>query len=154
MKIEKKVQEEIAEGIKKQLGSDVAVSISVRSKIAKTPDFVMLYQEVGKKILEGEISLSTFKVFYYLIVNMDFENFVGIDMKTLSEKINMPLRTVTLAMKQLKDAGMIISIKNNWDNRRNDYRLNPIIAWKGKVNSRAKVLKTDPAQFNLLLPEN
>jgi DNA-binding transcriptional ArsR family regulator len=149
MEVSKKTAESIAEGIQNQLG-DVAVSVIVRKKIHKTPDFVMFYQEVGKRILEGKMTLSSSKVFFYLMVTMSFENFIGIDMKTISEKIKMPLRTVTLAMKELKEAGIVMAIKNNFDNRRNDYRLNPLVVWKGKVNSRTKSLKENPMQISLL----
>jgi DNA-binding transcriptional ArsR family regulator len=96
------------------------------------------------------MTLSSSKVFFYLMVTMSFENFIGIDMKTISEKIKMPLRTVTLAMKELKEAGIVMAIKNNFDNRRNDYRLNPLVVWKGKVNSRTKSLKENPMQISLL----
>lgn len=151
MEVTKQQAENISAEIKNQLGEDVAVSLHVKKKIHKTPDFVMFYQEVGKRILEGEMKLSSSKVFFYLMVTMSFENFIGIDMKTISEKINMPLRTVTLAMKELKEAGIVMAIKNNFDSRRNDYRLNPIVVWKGKVNSRTKSIKENPMQIKMQL---
>lgn len=149
MENEKKAFENISEGIKKQLGEDVAVSVSIRRKIAKTPDFVMIYQEIGKKVLEGTISLSTSKVFFYLVMNIDFENFIGIDLKSISENIKMPLPTVKKTMRELKEIGILISIKDNFDTRRNIYRLNPVVAWKGKVNNRTKAIKENPAQVKM-----
>jgi len=142
-------QVNIVKAIKAELGDEVSVSVSLRRKIQKTSDFVMIYQEIGKKILEGEISTSTSKVFFYLVVNMSFENFIGIDLKSISDNINMPLRTVTQAMKDLKECGIIMSIKNNRDARRNDYRLNPIIAWKGKVKNKIRTMKENPDQCRL-----
>jgi Fic family protein len=149
MKIEKKTQQNIISEIKSQLGNDVSVSVMVKQKIPKTADFVMIYQEIGRKILEGDMALSTSKVFFYLVMNMSFENFIGIDMKSISEKIKMPLRTVTQAMKELKECGMLVSIKNNFDARRNDYRLNPVVAWKGKVKNRIKTMKDNPNQIKM-----
>lgn len=149
MENEKKAFENISEGIKKQLGDDVAVSVSIRRKIAKTPDFVMIYQEIGKKVLEGTISLSTSKVFFYLVMNIDFENFIGIDLKSISENIKMPLPTVKKTMRELKEIGILLSIKDNFDTRRNIYRLNPVVAWKGKVNNRTKAIKENPNQVKL-----
>lgn len=145
----KKKTENISNGIKNELGDDVIVSVILRKKIPKTEDFIMLYQEVGKKILEGNILLSTCKVFFYLIMNINFENFIGIDLKSISENIKMPLPTVKVAMKQLKDYGMLISIKDTFDTRRNVYRLNPIVAWKGKVRNRMKTMKENPAQMKI-----
>jgi DNA-binding Lrp family transcriptional regulator len=80
---------------------------------------------------------------------MSFENFIGIDQKSLSDNINMPLPTVKKAMRELKESGMLLSIKNNMDTRRNDYRLNPIIGWKGKVTNRVKMLKENPNQIKM-----
>jgi DNA-binding MarR family transcriptional regulator len=154
MENEKKAFENISEGIKKQLGEDVAVSVSIRRKIAKTPDFVMIYQEIGKKVLEGTISLSTSKVFFYLVMNIDFENFIGIDLKSISENIKMPLPTVKKTMRELKEIGILISIKDNFDTRRNIYRLNPVVAWKGKVNNRTKAIKENPNQVKMFPDED
>ena len=141
MEINRLKQENISGAVKKELGEDTAVNFFVTRKIPKTADFVMVYQETMKKILEGEISLSTVKVFAYMMMNMSFENFIGIDLKSISDKIRMPLPTVKKAMSELKESGMLISIKDNFDARRNVYRLNPIIAWKGKVTSRIKASK-------------
>jgi len=146
--LERKGLEKVAESIRENFGEDMAVSLSIRkAKIPVTPDFVMVYQEVGKKILEGNIALSSSKVFFYLIMNIDFQNFIGIDLKSISENIKMPLPTVKKAMRELKEAGILLSVKDNFDARRNVYRLNPLTAWKGKVRNRIKQMKEDPAQL-------
>jgi hypothetical protein len=44
---------------------------------------------------------------------------------------------------------MLISIKDNFDTRRNIYRLNPIIGWKGKQTNRIKTIKDNPNQTSL-----
>lgn len=143
---------EAAEALKNVIGTDNIISVSIRKpKIPRGPDFIMVYQEVGRQILEGNMCLSTSKVFFYLIMNITFENFIGIDLKTISEKINMPLPTVKKAMKELKDAGMLMSIKDNFDTRRNIYRLNPIVGWKGKQTNRIKTIKQNQNQ-TLLFP--
>lgn len=111
---EKKGLEKVAESVRENFGEDMAVSLSIRkAKIPNTPDFVMVYQEVGKKILEGNMALSSSKVFFYLIMNIDFQNFIGIDLKSISENISMPIPTVKKAMKELKDAGILLSVKDN-----------------------------------------
>jgi len=148
--LERKGLEKVAESIRENFGEDISLSLSVRkAKIPATPDFVMVYQEVGRKILEGNMALSTSKVFFYLVVNIDFQNFIGIDLKSISENISMPLPTVKKAMKELKDAGILLSVKDNFDARRNIYRLNPLTAWKGKVRNRIKHMKENPAQITL-----
>ena len=145
-KTEKQALESIAEKVRKEFGEEMKMNISVRRKIAKTPDFIMVYQKVGKEVLEGKLSMSALKVFFYLLMSMEFENFIGINLNSLAEAIKMPLITVKVAMRHLKEAGMIMSIKDNFDARRNVYRLNPIVAWKGKVNNRTRAIKINPNQ--------
>ena len=150
MSEEKQKLESIASEVRKQFGDDMAITISTRRKIGKTPDFVMVYQEVGKKVLQGDIQPSACKILFYLIVTLDFDNFTGIDLKTISENINMPLPTIKKGMAELKDIGILLAIKDMTDRRRNIYRFNPLVAWKGKVNNRAKVLKeTDHRQYKM-----
>ena len=149
MEVGRKEQEKLADGIRSVLGEDLSINFSIKKKIPKSPDFIMIYQEVGKSILEGKICLSTSKVFFYLIMNINFENFIGIDQKSISENINMPLRSVNRAMSELKAAGMLIAIKDNFDARRAIYRLNPVVAWKGKGTNRVKLLKENPQQIKM-----
>lgn len=152
-KIEQIVKEktfEVSEALKKVIGTENTITVSIRKpKIPRGPDFVMIYQEIGKQILEGNMCLSTSKVFFYLIMNINFENFIGIDLKSISENIAMPLPTIKKAMKELKSAGMIISIKDNFDARRNIYKLNPLVGWKGKQINRIKIIKQNPDQTML-----
>ena len=107
-KTEKQALESIAEKVRKEFGEEMQMNISVRRKIAKTPDFIMVYQKVGKEVLEGKLSMSALKVFFYLLMSMEFENFIGINLNSLAEAIKMPLITVKVAMRHLKEAGMIM----------------------------------------------
>lgn len=149
MDVSKQDLQKISEEIRKITGEETSVNVFVKKKTPKTEDFVMIYQEVGKCLLDDKISSSTLKVFYFFMMNLEFENFIGIDLLTISEKIKMPLPTVKLAMKELKENNFITSIKDNFDRRRNIYRLNPLIAWKGKVKNRQKAIKDNPDQIKL-----
>lgn len=149
----REISENIAAAIKGEFTDEYSVNVSLMKKKIKSEDFIMIYTAIGKKILEGEISLSAIKLFYYMANNMQFENFIGIDLKTISENIKMPLATVKVAMKDIKDMGLIIAIKDNFDNRRNIYRMNPVVAWKGKVKNKKKIAQINPAQTILFEDE-
>lgn len=150
----KVTSENIASVVKAELGDDYNINVSLRRPKIQSEAFIMIYQEIGKKILEGDISLSAVKLFYYMANHMQFENFIGIDLKTISENIKMPLSTVKEAMRDIKDMGLVISIKDNFDNRRNVYRINPVVAWKGKVKNKKKIAIIDPAQTAMFENEN
>lgn len=154
MKISNKQASAIVERIHDEMGDETLVNITVRRKIPKTEDFVMIYQKIGKMILEDKMSLSGIKVFFYLIVNLEYQNFIGIDLKTISDKIDMPYPTVKKAMKELKDANILLATKDTFDARRNIYRLNPLAAWKGKVRNRVKAIQENPNQLTLYSERN
>jgi hypothetical protein len=144
-----KKKTELLKVVNEELASSKEYGIFPIKRIPRTADFVMVYQEMFKRILKGEISLSAIKLFGYMISVMEFQNFIGIDLLTISEDIKMPLPTVKKAMHDLKELGIMISTKDNLDTRRNIYRLNPIVAWKGKVVNRVKQMKDNPAQLPL-----
>jgi len=99
------------------------------------------------------LSPSANKILMYFLSMSEFENFVGIDQKSLSEDLDMKLRTVNSAIKELTENGVIIKTKHLSDKRRNDYYLNPMSAWKGKTLNRKialeKLKKEDQNQLHL-----
>lgn len=149
MKFSRDQTKGIQQAIKQHVGDDIIVAVYNRRRIPKTEDYVMVYQTMAKKVLEGNLCLSTCKVMFYLIANMSFENFIGIHLQTISENINMPLPTVKKAMRELKELGILQSIKDSLDRRHNVYRINPLAAWKGKVKNRQKSIKEDPDQLRI-----
>lgn len=144
----------IANDIREELGDETTVTVSIKPKISRTEDFVMVYQAVGKKILEDKMALTTIKVFYYLIMNLEFQNFIGININTLAEKINLSIPSVNRAMKELKDANILLATKDSFDARRNIYRINPLSAWKGKARNRNVEVKENPNQLTLYSERN
>ena len=145
----------IAENIKRNLNEDMQVSVIIRNKIEKVPDFVMVFQEVAKRIVTSkELSPATYRVLFFIIGIMDFQNYIGICIETIAEDLQLSIPSVKRAMKQLKELNIIISIKDGWDKRKNSYMLNPLAAWKGKVRNRTSVIKKmknleNPGQLRL-----
>jgi DNA-binding transcriptional regulator GbsR (MarR family) len=71
-----------------------------------------------------------------------YENFLGIDIKTISETLEITERSVITALNELEGEKIIIKMKHGIDKRRNDYFINPLAAWKGNSYSRDKRIKT------------
>jgi len=142
IKANKKQTENIAENIRQELASDVLVSVNMRKTIPKVPDFVMIWQEAIRRVVVGEgLTLITYRVMFFLIGSMEFQNFIGVDIKTIAEDLKVSVPSVDRAMKQLKDIGIVISIKDTFDKRRNAYMLNPLTGWKGKASNYVSAVK-------------
>ena len=140
--LNKSTAENIAEAVKKELNEDMQVSVMIRGRVPVIPDFVMMFQEVMKRIVVGEgLSLITYRVFCFMVASMEFQNFIGIDIKTMAEDLKVSVPSVDRAMKQLKELNIIISIKDTLDRRRNAYMLNPLAGWKGKARNYVSVVK-------------
>lgn len=82
------------------------------------------------------LSPSANKILMYFLSMSEFENYVGMDQRSLHEELNMSLSTVEKSIKELSENGIILKTKHPSDKRRNDYFLNPMSAWKGKTLNR------------------
>jgi len=142
----RKQTEDISEHIEKTLELDNTkqqLIVQIRTnKIPPVPDFVMIWQEAIKRVVVGEgLTLITYRVMFFLIGSMEFQNFIGINIKTMAEDLKVSVPSVDRAMKQLKELNIVISIKDTMDKRRNAYMLNPLAGWKGKARNYISTLK-------------
>jgi DNA-binding transcriptional regulator GbsR (MarR family) len=68
-------------------------------------------------------------------------------------ELNMSKPTVVNGLKELEENNIIIKYQNVNDNRRHDYFINPITAWKGNSYTRDKQIKkiagSNPGQLEL-----
>lgn len=151
-KSQKEKSEKIAESIREIQGEGTAVTVINGRKFPKgIPDFVMLFQLIGTKIAK-KLSPSACKVLLYFVTMMQYSNHIGINQSTLSTELELSIRSISGAIKELKDLNIIIAYKDPQDGKRNVYLINPHAAWKGKIVNRQKHLKdSDPNQTNLLL---
>jgi len=133
----------IAENIRKEVGDDnMQVSVMLRKNIPVIPDFVMIFQEVTKRIVVGEgLSLITYRVLFFMLGSMEFQNFIPISIEQMATDLNVSVPSVKRAMKQLKELNIVISIRDSMDKRFNNYMLNPLTAWKGKARNYLTVVK-------------
>jgi DNA-binding MarR family transcriptional regulator len=99
------------------------------------------------------LSPSANKILMYFLSISEFENYVGMDQKTLHEELNISMRSTERGINELVESGIIIKVKHLSDKRRNDYFINPMQAWKGKIMNRKIKLNemniTSPNQLHL-----
>jgi predicted transcriptional regulator len=131
----------------KEEGGEVSVTVyNGRKKIKGLPDFTMIFQVVNE-ILTREMKPATCKVLLYLLSVAQYDNFVGINIETLSEKLGMTKKTIITAMNELRDKNILLSIKDSLDKRRNVYRINPHHSWRGSNQKRVINIKAMEAQL-------
>jgi len=149
--ITKEQTEEIAQSIKNVYGErDINVGVYLtKIKYKNVEDFVMVFQKITELACKN-LKPSSCKVLLFFISKCNYSNSVGVDVKTIAEQINVTKSTVMIALKELKDAHIILSTKDCNDSRRNVYYINPLQAWKGTTRERGKFLKKqDKAQMVL-----
>lgn len=88
------------------------------------------------------LSPSANKILMYFLSISEFENYVGIDQRTLHEELNISLSSTEKGVKELVENGIVIKVKHLSDKRRNDYFINPMQAWKGKAINRKMALSS------------
>lgn len=130
---------------------DYDISLFKRSKIKAAPN-IQLFQTAAY-LAATCLSPSANKILMYFLSISEFENYVGMDQRTLHEDLNISLSSTEKGIKELVENGIIIKTKHPSDKRRNDYFINPMQAWKGKILNRKEALnklhKEDPSQLHL-----
>lgn len=128
---------------------ETVVNIRTAPKRIKLPDNMMVFQAAAY-LCAKELKPSTNRILMLFIAMSAYENFIGMDVKTISEELDMTERTVISALKELEQNNVIVKFKHPSDKRRHDYFINPQAAWKGNSYTRKKVLTNiDPDQLKL-----
>lgn len=125
------------------------VSIRTEKKKIPLPPSVIVFQRFA--YLAATRLTPTSNVIMMLFISRSaYENYIGMDTKTIAEELNYSKRSVLRGLKELEDHNVIIKITHPSDRRRNDYFINPIAAWKGNSFTRKKAIsKIAPAQLDL-----
>jgi len=135
---------------KLNLAEGTGISINLSRKKVPIPDYTMLFQAVGMQVTRV-LKPSSLCVFYHFLCKLQYSNHIGVDQNTIAEELEMAVITVKRAIKELKDNKIIIDYKDQQDNRRNVYIINPEVAWRGKATERIKTIrKIEAANKNQL----
>jgi DNA-binding MarR family transcriptional regulator len=125
--------------------------ITTKKRLPLEPN-IMVFQSFAY-LAATKLKPSTNKVLMYLFSLSAYENYIGIDIKTLSEELSLTERSIITGLKELEVNNVILKFKHPIDKRRHDYFINPIAAWKGNSFTRKttirKVETETPGQLNL-----
>lgn len=120
---------------------NVDITTIINDRKGTMPDSVFILQRFSQKLAyRNDYTLTTHRVLHYFISITEFENHISVDVKTISEDLNISLPSVKRATKQLYNDNIILKIVHPTDKRRLDYFINPMAMWKGKTMNRDKFL--------------
>lgn len=132
---------------------DLDVTTIVKGRTGKMPNSVFVIQDFALRLaIKGGYSLNTYRVLFYFIAVSQYENFISVDINTISEDIEISVASVKRATKELSDDKIILKVAHPMDKRRTDYFMNPQAMWRGKTVNRDKFInkaKTNKLQLTL-----
>lgn len=120
------------------------INVRVGQKRTPLPPNIMVFQAFAY-LAATALSPSTNKVLMLFLAHSGYENFVGIDQKTIAEDVGLSNRSVSNAIKELEENKIIVKTPHPSDRRRNDYFLNPFGSWKGNAFSRKEMIRKLPS---------
>jgi hypothetical protein len=136
---------------------DLDIKISVSQKRIKLPPNVMIFQAFAY-LAATKLKPTTNRILMFLFSCSGYENYIGMDVITIAEELNITKRSVISGLQELENNKILIKYSNVTDKRRNDYFINPLSAWKGNSFTRKQTIKKIqqdyPAQLNLFPDEN
>lgn len=137
----KKKALEVVKGALKEAGlnaDDYDLFLHKKTTIKAAPN-IQLFQTAAY-LAATTLTPSANKILMYFLSLSHFENYVNMDQKTLQEDLKISLSATEKGLKELHENGVIIKTKHPTDKRRNDYFINPMSAWKGKILNRKQAL--------------
>lgn len=141
----------ISDGISQVLGEDdnneIKISVNLTRKKINAPDFIMLFQEISKSMVKN-LKPTTCQVLLYIFGNTEYGNYSAYRVQQIADDLGYKRNAIGRAIKELKDFGVLLSIKNDTDHRSDSFTINPHFAWKGTIQQRAKVIKERPTALN------
>jgi hypothetical protein len=104
--------------------------------ILKNKDFFFMFQQSLKLIAScEELNGTDLKVFMFMLSELDFENYIRVTQKRITEHTKIRQQHVSTALTKLTKLNIIEKV--TLDNLK-AYRLNPSYAWKGKISEFQK----------------
>jgi hypothetical protein len=134
--------------------TETNVMIRTGPKRISLPPSLIVFQAAAY-LCATKLNASTNRILMFFFAKSAYENYIGIDIKTLMEELNMSKPTVVNGLKELELSNILIKYQNINDNRRHDYFINPVTAWKGNSFTRNQKIKfltsKDPKQLDLFV---
>lgn len=150
--LDKKTMESIVKSVDKEIDGVNEITVINAKKRPPLPNNIMVMQTFAF-LSATKMKPATNQVLMLFFSKSEYENYIGMDILTISEEIGVSERTVIKSLKELEEYKVIIKTPHPSDKRRHDYFINPMAAWRGNSLSRKKqiqkVKEVDPSQLQM-----
>jgi hypothetical protein len=146
----KKITESVSNALKSSENTrvvEITAKTIISEKRTPLPPNAMVFQ-LAASLCSANLNGVANRILMHFIAEVGYENYIGIDQKTIAEKLNISLRSVTRGLAELSEINILQSLEHPTDKRRRDYFINPAMLWKGNSytrKERVKRIATDPS---------
>jgi hypothetical protein len=133
--------------------SEIVTTVRIGEKKTPLPPNAMVFQ-LAASLCSANLNGAANRILMHFIAEVGWENYIGIDQKTIAEKLSMSLRSVTRGLHELKEINILQQMNHPTDKRRKDYFINPAMLWKGNSytrKERVRKIKELDSQISLNL---
>ena len=94
---------------------------------------------------DKDLTKESLRVLMFLMARLDFENWIQITQKEISEKLGIKKSNISKAVLLLEEKGIIS--RGRKLGRSSAFRLNPYFGWKGKVKNLEEYRRKEEDQY-------
>ncbi len=94
---------------------------------------------------DQDLSKESLRVLMFLMARLDFENWIQVTQKEISEKLGIKKSNISKAISLLEQKEIIL--RGAKLGRSNTFRLNPYFGWKGKVKNLEEYRRNEEDQY-------
>ena len=94
---------------------------------------------------DQDLSKESLRVLMFLMARLDFENWIQVTQKEISEKLGIKKSNISKAISLLEQKEIIL--RGAKLGRSNTFRLNPHFGWKGKVKNLEEYRRNEEDQY-------
>ena len=94
---------------------------------------------------DKDLTKESLRVLMFLMARLDFENWIQITQKEISEKLGIKKPNISKAVLLLEEKGIIL--RGPKLGRSSAFRLNPYFGWKGKVKNLEEYRRKEEDQY-------
>jgi hypothetical protein len=125
-------------GERREMGVNERLVLYTPRQNKRGAPFVCAYQQALKDLSTVSLSGNCWRVFLYLLSEIDFENWARLTQVSVAEALNMAPTNVGKHFKTLLNIGVL---EHHFYSGMRFYRIAPLIAWKGSVNALQKLVQ-------------
>ena len=125
------------------------LAIPVKKKFPGEIEYISMFQHGLEYIARLKLTPTENAVLWILLSRLEYENWIRVSQKTVSEKLNLSQSQVSVAIKKLVKTGVLTKEEDPSDEGRTLYRLNLSLGWRGDTkewfeSTTGKELKPNP----------